>query len=84
VLDLEDDKRALVWVDRRFARLLPPGQYAYWDSPRAVRIEVVEARRARFEHEDLKVIVRSPSAREQLELGAVGRGCVGVLFLDGR
>jgi regulator of protease activity HflC (stomatin/prohibitin superfamily) len=84
VLDLEDDKRALVWVDRRFARLLPPGQYAYWNDPREVRIEVVEARRVRFEHEDLKVIVRNPSAREQLELGAVGRGCVGVLFLDGR
>jgi regulator of protease activity HflC (stomatin/prohibitin superfamily) len=84
VLDLEDDKRALVWVDRRFAWLLAPGRYAYWEDPRDVRVEVVEARRARFEHEDLKVIVRNPSAREQLELGAVGRGCVGVLFLDGR
>jgi regulator of protease activity HflC (stomatin/prohibitin superfamily) len=84
VLDLEDDRRALVWVDRRFARILPPGQYAYWTDPRAVRVEVVDARRARFEHEDLKVILRNPSAREQLELGSVGRGCVGVLFLDGR
>src|SRR4051812_9505912 len=30
VLDLEDGQRALVWVDRRFARILPPGQYVYW------------------------------------------------------
>jgi regulator of protease activity HflC (stomatin/prohibitin superfamily) len=84
VLDLEDDQRALVWVDRRFARILAPGQYSYWTEPRAVRVELAHSRQPRFEHEDLKVIARSPSAREQLELGAVGRGCVGVLFLDGR
>jgi regulator of protease activity HflC (stomatin/prohibitin superfamily) len=84
VLDLQDDERALVWVDRRFARILGPGQYAYWTDPRQVRIEIVPARRTRFEHEDLKVVCRHPSAREQLDLGAVSRGCVGVLFLDGR
>jgi regulator of protease activity HflC (stomatin/prohibitin superfamily) len=84
VLNLEDDRRALVWVDRRFVRILPPGQYAFWTEPREVRVEVVDARRPRFEHEDLRVIVRNASAREQLETGAVGRGCVGALFLDGR
>jgi regulator of protease activity HflC (stomatin/prohibitin superfamily) len=84
VFDLEDDQRALVWIERRFARIFPPGLYAYWTDQRAVRVEVVDVRRPRFEHEDLPVIVRSPSAREQLETGAVGRGCVGVLFLDGR
>ena len=84
VLDLQDDDRALVWIDRRFARILGPGQFAYWIDPRQVRIEIVAARRARFDHEELKVISRNPSAREQLEMGSVGRGCVGVLFLDGR
>jgi regulator of protease activity HflC (stomatin/prohibitin superfamily) len=84
VLDLKDDERALVWVDRRFAWIVGPGQSAYWTEPRHVRVELVDARRARFEHEDLKVICRNPSARERLELGAVGRGCVGVLFVDGR
>jgi SPFH domain / Band 7 family len=84
VLDLDDDQRALVWVDRRFARILPPGQHVYWTNHRDVRVEVVEARPLRFEHDDLKIIVRNPTARDQLETGAVGRGCVGVLFLDGR
>jgi regulator of protease activity HflC (stomatin/prohibitin superfamily) len=63
---------------------LPLGPYVYWDEPRSIRVEVLDVRRARFEHPDLKVIVRNPSAREQLELGAVGRDSVGVLFLDGR
>src|SRR5262249_17252518 len=84
VLDLQDDQRALVWVDRRFVRIVPPGQAVYWTNHRDVRGEVVDARRPRFEHEDLRVIMRTLSAREQLDLGAVGRGCVGVLFIDGR
>jgi regulator of protease activity HflC (stomatin/prohibitin superfamily) len=84
VLDLEDHERALVWVDRRFRWILAPGQCVYWTQPRHVRVELVDARKARFEHEDLKVICRNPSACERLALGAVGRGCVGVLFLDGR
>src|SRR5829696_2426099 len=47
VLNLEDDRRALVWVDRRFVRILPPGQYAFWTEPREVLVEVVDARRPR-------------------------------------
>lgn len=84
VLDLEDGQRALVWVNRRFAQILAPGQYAYWTNHRDVRVELVDARRARFEHEELKAITRSPSARDQLETGAISRNAVGVLFLDGR
>ena len=84
VLDLKDDERALVWVDHRFAWIVGPGQCVYWTQPRQVKVEMVNARRPRFEHDDFKVICRHPSARERLEQGAVGRGCVGVLFLDGR
>lgn len=84
VFDLKDHERALVWVDGRFARILPPGQYAYWIDPRGVRVEIVSTRTVRFEHDDLKAILRNPSAREHLDIGAVGRGGVGVLFIDGR
>lgn len=84
VFDLEDGQRALVWIDGRFSRIFAPGQYAYWTDQRAVRVEVVDVRRPRFEHEEQKVIARTQSAREQLDMGAVNRGCVGVLFLDGR
>ncbi|WP_250846871.1 slipin family protein [Aquisphaera insulae] len=84
VLDLEDGQRALVWVDRRFGRILPPGPYVYWTNFREVRVEVVSTDRPRFEHEDLRAILANPSAREQLEIGSVGRGCTGVLFLDGK
>jgi regulator of protease activity HflC (stomatin/prohibitin superfamily) len=48
-----------------------------------VRIEAVDARRPRFEHEELKLVARSPSAGPLLDVCNVGRGCVGVLFLDG-
>ncbi len=84
MIDLTDDQRALVWVDRRFLRILGPGQFAYWEGLRDVRVEVVNARTPRFEHEDFKAIVKNSSADAQLQAGAVGRGCVGILFLDGR
>ena len=84
VVDLKDGQRGLVWVDGRFVAALPPGLHAYWTDPREVRVEVFDARRARFEHEDLRLIARSPSVAGLLDVSTVGRGGVGVLFLDGR
>jgi regulator of protease activity HflC (stomatin/prohibitin superfamily) len=83
VVDLKDDQRGLLWVDGRFVGVLAPGLYAYWTGPREVRVEVVDARRPRFEHDELKLIARSPTAAPLLEVTNVGRGCAGVLFLDG-
>jgi regulator of protease activity HflC (stomatin/prohibitin superfamily) len=83
VVDLKDDQRGLVWIDGRFACVLPPGLYAYWTGPRAVRVELADARPPRFEHEDLRHIARSPSVGALLDVCSVGRGA-GVLFLDGR
>jgi len=84
VVDLKDSQRGLVWVDGRFSALLPPGLHAYWADPRDVRVEVVDARNARFEHDDLRLIARSPAVAALLDVCTVGRGAVGVLFLDGR
>lgn len=84
VVDLNDDQRGLVWIDGRFSTVLGPGLYAFWAGPRAVRAEVVDARRPRFEHDELAVIARSAKVGSLLDLCTVGRGCAGVLFLDGR
>ncbi len=83
VLDLKDYERALVWIDGRFSHILPPGLYAYWTALRDVKVEVVDARKVRFEHPDLKVIVQSPLVERVLELATVQAHHVGVLFIDG-
>src|SRR5262245_34859014 len=83
VIDLKDDQRALVWIDGRFSHVLPPGLYAYWKGLRDVRVEVVDARKVRFEHKDLPVIARSLLAERVLEAASVEAGHAGVLFLDG-
>src|SRR5205809_2233954 len=62
VLDLKDYERALVWVDGRFSHVLPAGLYAYWTTFRQVAVEIVDARRVRFDHENLPVIVLSELA----------------------
>lgn len=84
VLDLKDHERALVWIENRFSHVLPEGQYAYWTGQKDVRVEVVDARNVRFEHEELKVIARSPSAPRALDVCTVNRDHAGVLFIDGR
>ena len=84
VIDLKDSQRALVWIDGRFARILVAGLYAYWTGVRDVRVEVIDAREVRFEHKDLKSIVRVGEASRLLDICKVERDCVGVLFIDGR
>lgn len=64
VLDLKDHERALVWIENRFSHVLPAGQYAYWTGQKQVRVEVVDIRSVRFEHDQFKVIVRSPMSAQ--------------------
>ena len=84
VLDLQDHERALVWIENRFSHVLPAGQYAYWTGQKRVRIELIDIRAVRFEHEQLKLIVRSTLASRILDVASVQRDHVGVLFIDGR
>jgi regulator of protease activity HflC (stomatin/prohibitin superfamily) len=84
VLDLKEYQRALVWIEGRFSHVLPAGLYAYWLGQKDVRVEVIDARQVRLEHEDLKVIVRSGQAQRVLDVCTVERDHVGVLFIDGR
>jgi regulator of protease activity HflC (stomatin/prohibitin superfamily) len=84
VLDLKDHKRALVWIENRFSHVLPSGQFAYWTGQKQVRVEVIDIRPVRFEHDQFKVIVRSLLAARVLDVCAVPRDRVGVLFIDGR
>ena len=84
VLDLKDTERALVWIENRFSHILPAGQYAYWTGQKQVRVEVIDIRPVRFEHDQFKVVVRSPLASRVLDVCTVQRDHVGVLFIDGR
>jgi len=84
VLDMKDYERALVWVDNRFSHILPSGLYAYWTGQKDVRVEVIDVRQVRFEHDQFKVVARSPFAAKLLDICSVQRDHVGVLFIDGR
>lgn len=84
VADLGDAERALVWIDGRFAGALGPGLHALWTGVRDVRIEVVDARALRLEHERLAVILAWPGIAEFLEPVAIEAGRVGLFYRDGR
>lgn len=83
VVDLKDYQRGLAWVDGRFSHVMPPGLYAYWTGMKDVCVEVVDAREARFQHQDFRVIVRSHQVGQLLDICSIGRSAVGVSFQDG-
>jgi len=58
-------------------------QPVYWTGVRDVRVEVVDARKVRFQHPDFKPIVRSPHATQVLDICIVDHNHVGVSFQDG-
>ena len=82
VLDLRDWQRALIWTNGRFTGILKPGTYVVWTAIADVRIEVVDARKARFDHDELPVISRAETS-ELLYVATVERNHAGVLFVDG-
>ncbi len=84
VIDLKDHERALVWVDNRFRKLLTPGQYALWKGAKDVRVEVVDARKIRFVHNEMQAIIRSEEAESEFNIALVDEGYVAVFFLDGK
>src|SRR5438128_34667 len=71
VVDLTDAQRALVWIDRRFAAILGPGLHALWTVARPVRVQVVDPRGVRFEHDELAAILARPESATHLESGTI-------------
>jgi regulator of protease activity HflC (stomatin/prohibitin superfamily) len=75
---------ALVWADGRLELVLKPGLYALWTALRDVRVDVIDARGALFEHEQLAAVLALPQTATLLEPVAVEAGHAGLLFRDGR
>lgn len=84
VLDLKDYERGLVWIDERFAAVLPPGRYALWTGLRQIRAEIVDARVVQFVHAERDAILRTPRVNEYLDVQDIPADNVGVLFVDGK
>ncbi|MFK7765653.1 MAG: slipin family protein [Mariniblastus sp.] len=83
VLDLRDYQRALVWIDGRFSHILPAGLFVVWTKLFDVRVEVVDAREIRFDHDELPAIGQSVNS-DLLQFVSVARDHAGVLYVDGR
>lgn len=83
VIDLSDNQRALVWIDKRFAKVLGPGQYALWDTFKEVRIECITIDSVHFIHDQLDAILASEGADQELNTAPVDQGNVGMLFING-
>ena len=84
VIDLEDYQRALVWVERRFARILGPGLYALWKDSKKLRVEIIDARQVRFTHEAAAQIAKNEDAAQFFSIVDIQEGHKCVYFKDGK
>jgi len=84
VLDLKAHERAIVWIDGRLEAVLKPGLYALWTVFRDVKAEIVDARAALVEHEQLAAILELRGTAVLLEAVTVEAGHAGLLFKNGR
>jgi regulator of protease activity HflC (stomatin/prohibitin superfamily) len=84
IVDLKDHERALVWVNGRLTGVLRPGLHVHWTVFHEVRVEVVDARAARFKHAALPLVVAAPGATQLLELVDIEPWQVGLFFREGR
>jgi regulator of protease activity HflC (stomatin/prohibitin superfamily) len=64
--------------------LLGPGLFAYWLGGREVRTEVIDIRNVRFDHMELRSILKLEDASKWLDVCKVERDTVGVLYIDGK
>ena len=83
VLDLAENQRALVWVNRRFEGIRGPGLHVLWTVFQDVETEIVDAREVRLSRPDLALILESPQAAQFLERVVVESGQVGLVFVNG-
>ena len=84
VLDLKAHERAIVWIDGRLEAVLKPGLYVLWTVFRDVKAEIVDARGALLEHEQLAAILELRGTAALLEAVTVEAGHAGLLFRNGR
>ena len=79
-LDLKDYERALVWIDGRFQGVYGAGLRALWTVFHDVRVEIVDARDGRFDHEDLAVISASETGKGMIDVVQVEQNQVALLM----
>ena len=84
VLDLKDYERALVWVEGRFEGIYGAGLRVLWTVFNDIRVEVIDARKPRFENDALSVILADESASRMLHVVTVDSDHAAVLTLDGK
>ncbi|MEO0796830.1 MAG: slipin family protein [Verrucomicrobiota bacterium] len=83
-IDLNDNQRALVWLDDRFYGILNTGLYAYWTTVVKVRIEIVDIREIEFKHDEADIILKHADAIRHLNVYENTESQGSVIYVNGR
>ena len=83
-IDLADNEKAFLYRRNRFARVLEPGRYRYFDPFAEIRIERFDITRRELEHNLAKLLVTifKDKTRNHLEAYRLGEQEIGLLYAD--
>ncbi len=84
IIDLTDSQRALVWIDKRFSRVLGPGKYALWTEFYDVTVEIFDAEKILLDHKEAHTISKSANVSQEIDVVDVVEGFKGLFFKNGK
>ncbi|MFB3105608.1 MAG: slipin family protein, partial [Pseudomonadales bacterium] len=67
IVDLEDDKRALIWKDGRLGWILGPGRQAFWKRPYKIEVETFDVSDFKFKHAKIEAVLGHSNAARFLD-----------------
>ncbi|MEM9558213.1 MAG: slipin family protein [Acidobacteriota bacterium] len=83
-IQLNDQQRAVVWLDGRFERTLEPGLHALWTPFYTVDVDILSTLDPVLCHRKLDVLVEAGAFAEELEVLDLDDSQRALLWVDGR
>ncbi|MEM9605745.1 MAG: slipin family protein [Pseudomonadota bacterium] len=82
-VELADDERALLWVDRRLRGVLAPGRHVFWNGPAKVEVEPYNVNDFVFTHKKVEAVLALPGASRYFDGVHVEPGEAVLVYRDG-
>ncbi len=83
-IKVREHERGLLFRDREFERILPPGRHWVWDPRLEVQVDVVSVRDVWLDHKDLDVIAKAGALGDEARIVDLKDHERAIVWVDGR
>jgi hypothetical protein len=83
-IKVREHERGLLFRDREFERILPPGRHWVWDPRLEVHVDVLSVRDVWLNHKDLDVIAKAGALGDEAQVVDLENHQRAIVWVDGR